>query len=530
MTSDEKGFLWDFDRSEPPPDDLYLLKWEATDLYDFIWDVPDLSCIRGASELLADFARNGTRRIAGNFSGKLGVHPVYGNGDQYLAVVQGAPEAVAGFGEALVRECASQVFAASAFGFVRLKDFREKDLHAAIWQCEERILRQRLSSLNVAAGSLTAAFQDTSRDELDRLRLAEVETDPRYEGGIGTVTKRVSRRTKVRADAGKAGRWTLIREVAKSAGVDLDGRDHPYLQDLSALASDTRPWPGYIAYLAIDGNGSTRLREQARSLAQMRCLSSFLYEVQIRTFAHALRPEITDIEENTRTPRRDYAQPVQILFFAGDEGDMIVRGDRGSAVATSLMEGLPVQAGELLDRAEYAALKTLEGIRSLSCSIGLVIGHADTPIRLVRDSAHQLISNVKEARRSGRPDALVDFMVFESHVTTADTVTDYRSRHLRDLTRRPLNLDQFRALTTNIAAASRADLPVSQRHRIALALARKEPLAIEGYLAPLARKPDRMLEDYLRSLFPSEEDKSSGFLDFHELYDWVPVEKTGGTP
>jgi hypothetical protein len=135
-----------------------------------------------------------------------------------------------------------------------------------------------------------------------------------------------------------------------------------------------------------------------------------------------------------------------------------------------------------------------------------------------------LIGIVKEARSGPRPEALIDYMVFESHITTPDTIAAYRERFLQDLTRRPFTGIEFEELVKQILAARKADLPASQRHRIATSLARGEPVSLGAYLSRLP--PGDALRTDIESLLP-QPGRPAGFLDYQELYDWVLQEECG---
>lgn len=549
---------WDFDQETYKGDDLFLLKWEVTDLYDFIWDIPDLSCIRGASkgidDLVSKFRRS--RPTLGTCT----VLNSMGRGDHVLLLVRGNAADVEALGKQMVSEAAQKIHCASGFGIVPLNGYGKNGpgLQDAIAECDEQIYRMRLRVLNVDPG-LWAHCGDSPtmiRDELDRLRLAEKETNERYEGGRATKLW-VSKRTKIRSDNGQDGRWELVQEVARRKGEDYNwsGMKHPFRQDFNSLAANSRPRSGYMAYLTFDGNGFTRLVQQMKTFEELHLFSDFLRDVQFQTLAEVLDLELETLKKmvpglGTSGPQYEETyQPLQFLYLAGDEGDLVVSGDRGVDVALGLLQRLPHHASELLNTEKYTRLRQSDSdpnraseLRALSYSIGLVICHATTPIRLVRDAAHQLIAGVKAARGRVSDPALkpqIDFMVFESHVTTPDTVQAYRERFIPAQTRRPMTCKDFKKLVDMVRKAKAAGLASSQRHRVVAAL-------VSGGPDPSTRDSNRLLErltrgldttkfsdltTYLKALLSADNTGRTGFLDFHEIYDWVPNgDKAGGTP
>jgi hypothetical protein len=549
---------WDFDQESYKGVDLFLLKWEATDLYDFVWDIPDLSCIRGASKGIDDLVRS---FVEDPPTSKCTVLDSMGRGDHVLLLIQGNQTDVEALGKQMVSEAAQKIHCASAFGIVSLNGYGKDGpgLQDAIAECDEQINRMRLRVLNVDPGCWAHCGDRlrTIRDELDRLRLVETRTKDRYEGERGTVPRQVSKRTQIRSDNGQDGRWELVQEVARRKGEDYNwsGMKHPFRQDFNSLAANSRPRSGYMAYLAFDGNGFTGLVQRMKSFKELHLFSDFLVDVQFQTLAELLDVELQTLKQmadagylsgsSPHYKERTY-QPLQFLYLAGDEGDLVVSGDRGVGVALGLLERLPVNASNLLD-SKYPELRDADSdrtkaLRALSYSIGLVICHATTPIRLVRDAAHQLIAGVKAARdRISDPDRKpqIDFMVFESHVTTPDTVQAYRERFIPTQTRRPMTCKDFKKLVDMVRKAKAAGLASSQRHRVVAAL-------VSGWPEPTTSDSKALLErltggldttkfsdltTYLKALLSADENGRTGFLDFHEIYDWIPNgDEAGGTP
>lgn len=470
------GFIWDFDSSNPPDKDIYLLKWEATNIYNYIFETDDLSCIRGGSRLLQEFSED-IDDIVKSYKNSLTIQPVYYGGDQFLALIKGKVEDVKNFGERIVAEfMGNKYFGTSGYGIINLKELWDdghKEMLYAIHQCEGQIFRKRLSNLDVYPGSVNGSY---GLDELDRLRLATKKGPKVFRDGVDKELN-ISEGTYVKFEQGKDDRWGLIENIYNKAlelGIVTQTLEkiEPLNQDLSSLADTGEKNKGYIAFLAVDGNEFTKIREGLKTLAELCEFSKFIKEVQVKYIAKAIEEELKMLEESLKTTKttKRIAQPAQLLFMAGDEFDLIVRGERGIEVARSLMDNFSEMCRIELDK--YAKIKRRKELEKLSISIGLVFSHANTPIKLIRESAHELMENAKgKAKENVFPyKSAVDFMVFESHPTTSDGIDRYRKEVLEfngnRFYFRPYVKDEFNGLISIIKQCKGMNFPKTQLYKI----------------------------------------------------------------
>lgn len=536
-------FPWDFDSLYPPPDNLWLLKWEATNIYRYIFDTDDISCIRGGSQLLENFTEEIRRLVARLGASAPKVTPVYNAASQFLALAEGNREDVAGFGDQIVRRFASDDYCGtSGYGLVnpaRIRGGSHTDhlLLQAIHQCEEQIVRKRLSSLDVYPGGTTAG---TALDEVDRLHLADGPTKSSfYRDGIETHLM-VSQPTKVKVECGKSDRWGLIEDILPLVFRTPEDVHEPFYQDLSYLAADAAIKKGYVAFLAVDGNAFTASREQLTTLKALGEFSTFISNIQLKALAEAVRPDLKKFAATPPGAEKRAAQPIQLLFRAGDEFDLVVRGERGVDVAISLMDGFEKTVKDELREGSYPFLKGNPDLACLSFSVGLVFAHASTPVKLLREAAHELLGSAKSKAKSvgeqGVYPFMVDFMTFESHPTTSDGIEGYRKKVLRIpgserfLHARPYTRDEFRDLLRVIRLCRAARFPTTQLHKIVSMV--DECKEVTGYPADFRKQFEKMVDrielkcdpvpaSEIKTYLKGEWDSSIKVIDVYELYDYV---------
>ncbi len=532
------GFIWDFDSSKSPEEDVYLLKWEATNSYNYIFETDDLSCIRGGSQLLQNFSKD-IDNIVNIYKKSLTIQLVYYGGDQFLALVKGIKADAEKFGKGIVDEFMdNKYFGTSGYGIIDLKELWDdghKEMLYAIHQCEEQIFRKRLSNLDVYPGSVNSLL---GLDELDRLRLATKEGPKVFRDGIEKKPY-ISEGTYVKFEQGKDDRWGLIENIYNKALKLGTVRQtlqkiEPLNQDLSSLAEAGKKNKGYIAFLSVDGNEFTKIREGLETLAELCEFSKFIKEVQVKYIAKAIEEELKMLEESLKTTKttKKIAQLAQLLFMAGDEFYLIVRGERGVEVARSLMDNFSKMCRIELDK--YAKIKRRKELEKLSISIGLVFSHANTPIRLIREAASELRGNAKgKAKEKGFPyKSAVDFMVFESHPTTPDGIERYRKDVLEINGNRfyykPYARDEFNELIDIIKRCKEMNFPRTQLHKIVSRIMdfKEGLLRLDDWRKYFKEKSNdiqlkgneqdvKEVKDFLIS------NDYKKIIDFYEIYDYV---------
>ncbi|MBI4652487.1 hypothetical protein HY745_14665 [Candidatus Desantisbacteria bacterium] len=523
------NFTWDFDSNDIPPYDLWLFKWEATNIYDYIFETDDLNLIRGASQLLKNF-KDDIKKIVNGSTYK--IQTVYNAASQFLAIVNGNEADVKEFGGNIIDKFSGdEYFGTSAYGIVNLKQLYftgNIKLLYAIQQCEEQILRKRLRSLDVYPGANNSLL---GLDEVDKLRLADKKSPKVYRDGMDNKELNMSSGTYVKFNNGKDERWGLIEDIYKLKYVHLINKKI-FFQDISSLSKiGVKENNGYISFITVDGNGFTKERENIKTLSGLCEFSVFIENIQKKCILNAIEKELNEINVNIKSTQKT-AQPVQLLYMAGDEFDLIVRGNRGIDVVNSLIFNFPeICKSELKN---YGKIKSITELEKLSISVGLVFAHANTPIKLIREAAHELRKNSKN---KSREDSIIDFMVFESHPTTSDGINEYRKKNLENGTKkfysRPYIKDDFVKLMEIIIKCKQNKLPKTQLYKLVSEYNEfikhvKQKSSKEQLLQKFSKIKETIvniqfnnMNNEVKSIKVFLLNNSKSIIDFYELYDYV---------
>jgi hypothetical protein len=192
--------------------------------------------------------------------------------------------------------------------------------------------------------------------------------------------------------------------------------------------------------------------------------------------------------------------------------------------------------------------------RPLTLSVGMVIGPAHMPVRLMRDFAQNLLKkSAKPEARKGR-EAAIDFQIFTSTALYGADVLDTRSRvpytvvppgrkrddgELLSLTCRPYTLSTLGKLREALHAMQQVTFPTSQLHQLVAALEQGRWRSTIFYLNQRSRLQDahrqalELVETILTrpdgEVAPWYEIEVDGpyayrtaLRDVAELYDFVP--------
>jgi len=281
-----------------------------------------------------------------------------------------------------------------------------------------------------------------------------------------------------------------------------------------------------VALVAMDGNGFGRERSclcpasgQADNFSQL-----------IRKFSERVDASMEDIR------RRVAARGGRWLYGGGDDMQFVLDAEQGIALVEDLLactvptakEGDSQMGGGGTDR-------------SLTYSIGVVIGNDKDDLRTMREIAEGLVGRAKGARNSDTG-SVVDFLVFESDELIPLGPEELHQRRfgrgrLQTLVGRPLDLAGWNSLLrARWVLDSKRDGGLSNSSRFDLldvlskALRGGRLLTAEALIewSDRAELP-RDVVDQLSLLCaasidpPSTSPRQPGLLDLHELYDYLPV-------
>lgn len=492
--------------------DRWFVKWEVVNFGDLMDDTQSLSVLRGASDLAEAAAREVQRRL----SGRSDVRLIYAAASQALLLVdgdEGAAEALAGELEALSLEPAFQLTSAAGWYRAPVQALGEvpedpgaaeeaaRALKEAVWGCERGLEQRKACRLNVHPG---AQKEDGARlhnggkaalDGHDRLRLADDRPLPDPEGGKTPVSTWTRHRHEQGSGAPLALRrlgaeWNQEVDALQRQLKGLKTAERPQ-NDFSAVAAGGSH-PNLIGLICADGNGFTALRERAPTVGRLQQLSQSIGGFIEEVLGAALAPELDELKRLNQAlaagERPARGVPLHRLLAAGDEFVLVCRAERALPIARAIHR----EAAALFER-QQDQWRTLGVAEPLSFSVGAVVGHVSTPVRLLRQVAGELEHSAKTLHKGGswgegEARGATDFAVFKAAGVPENGVQALRAElmtlplagggsvqlHARPYTPRQLGRWLERARTL------RSMLPRGQVHR----LARELPEALRNLPGP----------------------------------------------
>lgn len=249
-------------------------------------------------------------------------------------------------------------------------------------------------------------------------------------------------------------------------------------QDLGELGQVSRPKQDYVAFIYLDGDGIGQLLQQKLSREQYYKLSEKLRDVTetavFDALAQWLQPaKITGSPSRRESSRPDLAgqeifiHPFEIITIGGDDVMLIVPAHAAIPIALQIGQTFAQQMTPFVQ-------KELNIQRQISMSGGIVIAESHTPVRLLRDLAHQLQDEAKKLEGGA-----LDYHILKSADMLAAEVETVREQYPyllagygrsgRDLRllARPYTYDQLDALWQGLCQLKADNFPTSQMHRLA---------------------------------------------------------------
>jgi CRISPR/Cas system-associated protein Cas10 (large subunit of type III CRISPR-Cas system) len=254
--------------------------------------------------------------------------------------------------------------------------------------------------------------------------------------------------------------------------------------DLDAIGSLASP-PGYVGFIALDGNHVGDLLTELPTIEEYRKFSEGLWKlVQEQTFK--------SLEKHCAP--RDGIAPFEIVLIGGDDVLLITSADVAMKVALDIVQGFEEASQQLLQEVGLSGKRA-----KLTMAGGVVLAHADFPIPAMHTLAEALQKSAKRlcAKQKYQTGA-IDFQV----VTGSDTDLDAMRQGVPH--RRPYTLGDLRDLLYHIRQLKDADMPTSQLHAMYQALfegAVKAQLASIATLGYLGRSKDKTRYNRLRQFF-----------------------------
>lgn len=439
---DTMGWLPDLDeigRAEGSSEAWSLLLWEATDLGAQIYDTPDLSIVRGGSVMLDTLGRALPELLSE--AGALEVVPLATGASRALVLLRGAAPALA---ERVVADLRGPPWwlrsgaAACPFDPTRFSE--------SLRGLSAEILRQRLRNLDVAPGVLPGLTPESDPGEQPRSRLdpkdlvraryaredarralgvdPQVLTRTQQDGQGGRRELLLNPVNASRFRVGQRARWDLlyrlrepplkVEEVREQARAYPASNARAFAGSFVDLAGRSTP-PGYLGLIEADGRGFGSFFRGLVEVPDYAVGSALVAEAMRRLLRSALQSELQELDRaNEGDPL-----PAILLVLAGDDLQLVTRSQRALPVAIALVEGWEAaveSAAEAMrgrwrqgstgpaERAVTITDRVAAALKERTLDVGVVISHADTPVRHLRNAAGELLDHVKQTA-AGTPDA-----------------------------------------------------------------------------------------------------------------------------
>lgn len=260
--------------------------------------------------------------------------------------------------------------------------------------------------------------------------------------------------------------------------------DETLPEDLDHIGSVASP-PGYVGFIALDGNHIGNLLDKPDTVEQYRRFSEGLWTLAREQTFKALK---------RYGKPRDGIAPFEIVLIGGDDVLLITAADIAVEIALAIAEGFEDQSRALLTETGLTQER-----EKLTLAAGVVLAHADFPIPAMHSLAEALQKSAKKlcAEQKYQTSA-IDFQVISSSDTDLETLREAIPHH------RPYTPGELRSLVAHIRQLKADDLPMSQLQAMYQAMFEGEvnaQLACIATLGYLGRKNDKTAYDHLKAFF-----------------------------
>lgn len=330
-------------------------------------------------------------------------------------------------------------------------------------------------------------------------------------------------------ELGRKRRKGFFAEFIEWAAEPTVWKEERLPEDLDAIGSVSSP-PGYVGFIALDGNHIGDLLDKPATVAAYRAFSEGLWNLTKECTFAALR---------RYGHPRDGVTPFEIILIGGDDVLLITAADMAIEVALDITEGFEKLSSQVLADAGLS-----EERAKLTMAGGVVLAHADFPIPAMHALAEALQKSAKRlCAEQGYQTGAIDFQAISGSDTDLDTLRAAIPHH------RPYKLAELRKLLLHIRQLKAADLPMSQLQAMYQALFEGEvnaQLASIATLGYLGRSTDKTRYDRLKAFFKDfgvqfngqlppwdsalrqQGIKASALADLVELYPFISTKGEAG--
>jgi CRISPR/Cas system-associated protein Cas10 (large subunit of type III CRISPR-Cas system) len=275
-------------------------------------------------------------------------------------------------------------------------------------------------------------------------------------------------------------------DVKKKGGKQLWQKDF-LPEDLDAIGAISRP-PGYIGFLALDGNKMGEILEKLPHKENYRKYSEGLVRLMEEITFEALR--------KFAQPRLQTA-PFEIVLIGGDDLMLFTTADIAIPVAQFILTEFEKHSPQLKVKAGLSS-------EPLTMAAGVVLAHSNYPIPAMHGMAEALLKSAKRyCSENNYQSSAIDFEVISGSGATFETAREGIPH------RRPYSRDEIDKLLHHIGELKKVNFPTSQLHAMYQTLFADS--WIPGVMATLRvlgrareefRKP---LRDFFRDFIPSSD-------------------------
>lgn len=454
------------------PTSTFLVRFEATNLSQYILDTDDLSVIRGASSQLDDVVDDLAKVAA-----TIGATLVYGGASEALFSVASETQAKTAI-EILQKLMTTKCnYATGVTGYEQWKD---EPLRDCLTRLQTKLRREQLRRPTVIPPS---SPHGQKACEIDGVRPAQTIIEKHPKG-----RREASAHTEQRWRKGRQLRTGYLKRIFGEDRIKrIETRDWEQsfegFAKVSAAASSVSgsvklPIESKMCVIHADGNKFGDCRNQIDSIEGLRAFSKLVETAMNATLAAALT-ELLTLGESVGV------LPFHLLYRAGDELSLVLPARFGCAVIEKLLSEFSRHTTpQKAEPDELVLLWGKIGPKSLTLAVGAVFCDTHEPIQRAHDLARALVERAKGFIGDARDPAsanVIEHAVIESGFVPAD-LSEYIGRTrscvwkrspsgpagvLRDA---PLTRDDFSRLTKDIERLKIANFPTTRMHAFAAAV------------------------------------------------------------
>jgi hypothetical protein len=449
----------------------FLVKFAATNVYQYTLDTEDLSVIRGASNQLDDFVEKIPRVLE---DAGITARIVYDGASEILLSVDTKPEADKA--KTAISKLLNDELK-GATGAVASVEIPSADmLPQAMIRLETELRRAQLAAPAVIPPPNCGGSKAC---EIEGVRPA---------GSRKARGKEVSDHTYERYKRGRRFRTRLLERIFDEQAVkviDMTKWEQSFegLKALNEGGAAKQAVRGKMCVIHADGNSFGGCRKKLTSLDGLTAFSKLVEQSLFET----LRSSLTELLNRGKTarfrrpkpePESEGVLPFHILYLAGDEFALVLPAAYGVRVARALLSGFSSTVSEKLKLPEFIAVRNaVDG--TLTLSVGMAACDTHEPIQRASALARDLCEGAKERVKApfdAEEGNVIDFAIIESGFLPGGAEQHRRQSRTCEWNRKPagpalpirvepLTRGAFSQLIEDVKTLKAADFPSSRMHR-----------------------------------------------------------------